>query len=232
MGSLTSTSIISQGMLLAGRDDLATPALGWLNSWLRSQYAAWPWPFLLKRLTNQALATGTTSYLFGAGSGGTSDWVHQVRDPIMLRTSDYGTRQMARVRQLIGGMPEIDPEWDETLTDSTTQRAVPILFKVRATQVGGQWELIPQRAPDRALLMTIDYQFLPADLAAGGTPIYPNDDTLIQLIKAKTFEYTQRLKEAQMAMEEVRAMTVNDRIKWGVVEGTNDQIQLDTKVFR
>lgn len=233
MGSLANTSIISQGMLLAARDDLQTQALGWLNTWLQSQYAAWPWPFLLRRVANQALVAGSTSYTFGAGSGGTTDLVHQVKDPIMLRTSDFSVRQVARVRQLIGGQPVIDPEWDENMVDSATQRGIPELFKVRThATVFGQWVLWPQRVPDRNLLITIDYQYMPAAMTIGQTPVYPNDDTMVQLVKAKTFEYTQRLKEAAAAMEEVRAMTINDRLKWGSVDGTNDQIQLDSKVYR
>jgi hypothetical protein len=232
MGALTNTSIISQGMALAARDDLATSALTWLNAWLRSQYAAWPWPFLMKRARNQTLSAGTTSYTFGAGSGGATDWVHQVRDPVLVRSADYGTRNVIRIRQLVGGQPNIDPEWDEDMVNSSTSRALPSYFKVRASTVGGQWILWPQRVPDRDYTISIDYQFLPADMVAGATPIYPGDETMVQLIKAKSYEYSQRLKEAAAAMEEVRQMAVNDRLRWGTVDGTNDQMQLDSKVFR
>lgn len=233
MGALTAQQIITEGGLLAGRSDLSTRALSWLNTFLRAQYTAWPWPFLYKRTTDISVAAGTASFNFGAGANGETLHVQHIRDPVKMRTSDYSLKKIARIRQTVDGQPIYDPEFDESLQTPTTQRGVPEMFKVRASNtVGGQWALWPLPIPDRALLVTLDYLLLPADLALGGTPIYPADETLIHRVYARTLRYMGDLEAAAIADEEVRNMTINDRLKYGSSPGTGDVLQLDPGTFR
>lgn len=233
MGALTATNVINEGMLLAGRDDLATRGLAWLNTWLRAQYQSWPWPFLFKRRLDLTLAAGTASFAIGAGSGGETLPIQQVRDPVKLRTSGYTLKRLARIRQLIDGQPIIDPDYDEALRDPATSRGVPDVIRVRASNtLYGEWTLYPTPIPDRDLLVTLDYIVLPADVVGANTPIYPADETMIHRVYARTLRYAGDLEAAGIADEEVRQMTINDRMKFGGTVGTGDILTVDPGVYR
>lgn len=234
MGALTAAQIISEGQLLAGRDDLSARALSWLNTFLRSQYLAWPWPFLFKRLKDVSLTAGTATLTLGAGSGGESLPIQQVRDPVKMRNSTYTLKSLARIRQLVDGQPVIDPEYDEALRDPNTTRGIPSVIRVRASNsTYGEWTLYFTPIPDRDLLLTFDYIILPATITdTSSIPVYPNDETLIHRVYARTLRYAGDLEAAAMADEEVRNMTVNDRMKFGGTVGTGDILQVDPSVYR
>lgn len=231
MGQLTRLQIVTQGQLQAGRDDLATPLNIYFNAWLRSQYAAWPWPFLVRKQTGLALAAGAASISFGAGATVTPE-VQRIIDPIFVYDSTYTTKARSRIRQLTSG----DLLEDETINNPAIWRGLPTTFKVRADPtLWGKWTLVPIPIPDRNYLLTFDYLHQPADVAADATvPIYPNDRTMIQAVFSETLKYANGADDPayQQALDVLGAMTIDDRVKYGVVPGTNDVVQLDQSIFR
>lgn len=232
MGTLARSEIVARGLRLAGDTTLTTRANEWLNSWLRSQYAAWPWPFLIKRASSLTLAQGATSLTVGAGSGGVSDVIRQVRDPIFVYTTDKSMRVKARISQIA------DPSLaaDES-TILSTAIGVPPYFKVRAEGTTfGKWVLYPSLIPDRALLVAFDYLVQPADIdtSTGGdstVPLYPDDETMIQAVFVAGLKYLKRYDELATEDATLSAMKSGDRLKWGEVLGTNGAMGLDPNVF-
>lgn len=232
MGQLSFATIVSEGLLLAGDDSLTTRANVWLNAWLRSQYAAWPWPFLQRRATGVSLASGATSLSFGAGAIVTPE-VKRILTPVFIYDSAYTTAKRVSVRTLTGG----ELVEDETVNNPSNNIGAPARFKVRAdTSLWGKWLLIPTPVPDRTYLLAIDYIVQPADISTTtDVPLYPNDRTMIQAMKHAALDY---LKEADApaALDVLASMVIDDRVKYGEVTGTNDQLGslmgLDTGYFR
>lgn len=244
MGEKTAAEIISEGMNLAGRDDLATPALTWLNNWLRSQYAAWPWPFLYKRAIDVPMNAGAQTLRIGGGTLETLA-IRRIMDPVRIRTADYSVQQIARIRQMVD--PRQEPWIDEAMTNPASRNGIPELFKVRAKPVDGTtptlptqtgvWDLIPDFIPDRNLLITIEYMVMPGNLVAANYPLYPEDQTMVQHIYARTLRYTAGQDPEQIANADKQdgitgEMAVADRLKYGMQDGTNDRLDLDQSIFR
>lgn len=234
MGANTVAEIIAEGTSLAGRDDttVTTKALGWLNKWLRSQYQAWPWPFLIQRRSGLALVAGTQSILVGGGNSGITHQIKKVEDSFFLRTSDFGGRYRPRIMNSTNVPLELDPDMQNT----TTQRGPPERIQVRAgtSPTNGVWQLIFYPTPDRAYLLNFDYQFLPAaHTVTSDIPLYPNDQTMVQLIAGKTRQFADGLDDpaAVAALDVAAAMAIDDRTKSGQIPGTNDVWGLDGGVF-
>lgn len=228
MGDLTRAQLVSAGLNKAGNTDLTTLANVWFNAWLRSTYAAWPWPFLQRRITAVSLTTGATSLSLGNGSNGVTAEIQRIHDPIWIGQGTYSTRALARIRQLHGG----DAEKDEYLRPST-EKGLCTEFKVRADSSSpGRWTLIPYPFPDKNYLLAIDYQERPAAISADATvPPYPNDRTMIQAVICDALQY---MKDPAYRdeLEVLAAMVVDDRVKFGEVTGLNDELGLDPKTFR
>lgn len=228
MGQLTRDTLISEALLIAGDDSLSTRAVVWLNAWLRSQYRAWPWPFLHKRVSGLALNAGVQSLTLGNGSGGVALEIQRILDPIFVYDSSYSTRHRAR----IVNVHTHDLGADETVNNPASYRGLPGQFKVRAASTWGQWIIYPTPIPDKAYLLAVDYLEQPADLSGGSLiPVYPNDRTLIQSIVASAYQFMDDERYGD-ALQILGAMTIDDRGKYGEVAGTNDQLGLDPGVFR
>lgn len=235
MGQLTRTQIVTQGMLLAGRDDLASVVNVDFNAWLRSVYMGWPWTFLKAKKTALSLVTGATSVAVGGGSGGVTLGIQKILQPILVYNSTNTTRFKADIQQLTGG----GVEWDETVNPSATWRGIPQKFKVQQRSTWGSWDLIPAPFPDKDYLLTFYYLAQPADIdttSSGDStvPIYPNDRTMIQACMAQTLLYKEGADDSsyRAALDVLDAQVINDRVKYGAVPGDNDLVQLDSSVFR
>jgi hypothetical protein len=140
---------------------------------------------------------------------------------------------------VIANIVQLQGTFDDIGFDNTVRRGVPLSFKVRAGTLWGNWSLVPMLVPDRDLLLTFDYQEQPADLAvaAGGdssVPIYPNDLTLIQavVLDAVIDMYGVDSSEASAATDEFSALAARDRMEYASVPGTNDELGLDSSVFK
>src|SRR5947208_1323162 len=110
MGKLTLGTIINQGIQLAGKQasnaSLITFVTTEMNAWLRSTYKGWLWPWLNVQATAISLSSGATSLTLGGGSGGITNDIADVFDPIWIYASGYTLAQAARVRQLRGGLAQ------------------------------------------------------------------------------------------------------------------------------
>lgn len=236
MSKLTRLQIVTTGMLKGGRDDLASVMNERLNSWLRKEYASWPWTFLKRKKTGLVLATATTSLTIGAGSSSITEEIQRVLDPILVYNSTYSTKARARISQLVGG----GIDFDEIVNNPLTNIGIPTRFKVRAdTATWGKWNLIPFPVPDRDLLLTFDYLTLPADIdtsTAGDSeiPLYPSDRTMIQAVLTETLLDANGADDSayNAALDLLGSYTIDDRVKYGQVPGDNDLVQLDPGVFR
>jgi hypothetical protein len=229
MGVMTRTQLVSAALNEAGNTSLTTLAQGWLNDWLDSSAAGWPWPQIQRRIGNVALVTGTQSLSVGAGSGGITLRVLRIIDPIWVYSSDYSTRVRARVLPIT----QSALEWDETINDPTRNLGVPTRFKIRTDETTFfKWSLIPTPVPDRDLLLALDYLCIPAQLTGDSqVPWYPNDRTIRQAIKVAALAYMKRADELQGEREMLKSFVTEDKVKYGEIPGTNDQLGLDPATF-
>lgn len=230
MGALTATQIIDEGLQLAGDRSVATRALGWLNRWLASQYAAFPWPFLYRETSGVALNSGAQSITIGSGSGGVTEKIQRINDPIKLYNAAYNVQKVVRLQTMWGDSVEggatVNPASNLGIPD--TCRAKP------DTATFGKWVLQFNRVADRALLAEISHIILPDAVLASGVPLYPNDRTLTHAVMADALRFKKGGDdpEYQDARELVASMTVDDRAKYGMTPGLNTMLGLDTKTFR
>lgn len=242
MGQRTRASIVAEGLGKAGDVTLTSHANIWLNEWLMRQAKAFPWPNVQRSYKNIALGAGVQVLTIGNGNGGVSEIVSIVRDPLWLYTSDYSIQIRPRIRQLIGGQL-MD---DERVGNPLNVIGTPGAFKVRQSQVGistghpqyGTWDLLPWPVPDRAYLMAMDLQVIPAliDETIGGAgdsvvPWYPADRTMIHLVMTEALRWMKRMDEYGAAQGMLDQLTAYDRMTFGTVDGTNDNIGLDPAVF-
>ena len=231
MGAKTFSTIVSEGMLLAGRDDLATEVGAWLKDWLRQTYLSWPWPFLHRSRSALSLASGAASLTVGGGNGGVTPKIQKVLDPIWVYTSTGGIRTRARIRHLTGGN---DPTMEER-GQLSTWTGIPAAFRVRPdTSYHGVWNLIPLPTPDRDYLLAFDYIELPDDPADGDYPLYPNDMTLVNAASVATLLYANGADDPGYAdsLQLLARRTAEDRARFGNVPGINDAVGLDEGIFR
>jgi hypothetical protein len=116
-------------------------------------------------------------------------------------------------------------------------------MKVKQDDVWGRWSLIPTIVPDKAYLLAIDYIAMPDDIdetSAGDAtkPIYPSDITLVKAVVASALQYLADPRDgtsvaaAQAADEDYGASAVQDRIRYGYSDGSNDTLRLDSRVHR
>jgi len=226
MGRLTRDEVVSEGQLLAGRDDNATASAKWLQRWLDSIAAAWPWPQLQTEAIGINLPSGTTLLTLGAGSGGITALIQKVLDNVWCYTTDRTARKRVRIRhQLSDPGDRIQP---------TSMIGFPGSARLFYS-AHGQWQLSFDAVPDKDYLLTIPYLLLPAAMSAGtDIPWYPNDETMVQAVAFKNHEFYDG-KDApvtQAAQAQLAALVANDRIRFGTVTGINDALILDPTVFK
>lgn len=225
MGLLTADDIVSEGQLLAGRDDNATASLRWLQRWLNSVAASWPWPVLQTEAVGVSLAAGSTSLVVGGGSGGISDRIHKILDNVWVYDSTRTFRRRLRIRHQLGVPSDRIGPADQTGTPVTAR-----LF----TSAAGVWTLYFDPTPDRAYLLTVPYIVIPGDVQGTDVPWYPNDETMVQAVAFKNHEFFDG-KDAPVtnaAQQALGGLVANDRIRYGSVSGVNDFFKLDPTVFR
>jgi hypothetical protein len=233
MGQMTRQEIVREGLLFAGDSKLTVRAEIWLNTWLRSQYAAFTWPFLLKEKSNIPLLSGQASFLLGAGEGGVPEDIRRVIDPIWLYDTARNTRQQIRIQSFV----ETDTHNELEVNLAAHHRGLPVSARVAASNAKwGQWEIRFDKWADRNYIAMVKFYFLPANIALGSAgdairPIYPNDRTLIKVVEMEALRF-KRDPEAQTALEIVSSMVVDDRLKFGEVPGQGDYLDLDRSTFK
>lgn len=233
MAQLTRDQIVSEGQLLAGRDDNATASAAWLQRWLDSVAASWPWPLLQDELTGVVLATGASSLNFGQSTGESAK-VLKILDNIWLYDSTRTFRRRLRVRhQLNSPSDRIGPP-----TNIGTPATVRVFQRRSPTVAGaqgfGHWTLYFEPIPEREYLLSIPYIFLPEPMTAGtDVPWYPNDETMVQAVAFKNHEFYDGKDSpvTQAAQAALAGLVANDRIRYGATTGVNDFMMLDPSVF-
>lgn len=226
MARLTRDEIVSEGQLLAGRDDNATASASWLQRWLDSVAASWPWPILQVEATGITLAAAATSLRLGDGVGGIATKINKLLDNIWIYDSTRTWRRRLRIRHQLSS-----PHDRIGATDNTGTPTEIRLFN----NAHGQFTLYFDRIPDKEYLLTIPYIYVPAALSSGSdTPWYPNDETMVQAVAFKNHEfYDGKAAPVTVAAQQMLAgMVANDRIRFGSVNGVNDFLALDPTVFR
>jgi len=232
MGAKTLATIIEEGMLLGGRDDIETQVLAWVNNWLRQTYLSWDYPFLYRSREGLSLPAGTSSLDIGAGQSGVTVEIQRILDPIWAYKSDFTGKGQVRIRPLIGGNNERS---EDRVQSTLLNRGIPTQVRVRPySSAYGRWSLIFLPVPDVDYLLALDYIELPANLTTAGTPLYPNDSTLVQAATTATLLFANGHDSAdyQDAIQVLARKVAEDKSRFGSTPGINDQIQLDGGVFR
>lgn len=225
MAQLTRDEIVSEGQLLAGRDDNATASTRWLQRWLDSVAASWTWPVLQMETIDFPLISGSNSVTVG-GSGTIAAKVTRVLDNIWLYDSTRTMRRRLRIRhQLSSPADRIGPSAQQTGTPGNVR-----LFNPEH----GVWTLYFDTWADKDYLLSIPYTVLPEPLALGtDIPWYQNDETMVQAVCFKNLEYYNQKDspQTQAAQEQLAAMLVNDRTRYGQGPGINNKLLLNPVVF-
>ncbi|HEX2617372.1 MAG TPA: hypothetical protein VHL57_07500 [Flavobacteriales bacterium] len=219
-------------MELAGRDDLTTPVTKWVNNWLRQTYLSWDYPFLHRDREALSLPAGTASLVVGAGSGGITNEIQRVLDPIWIYTSDYTVKDQVRLRPLTGGR---DTRGENRIQDPNNSAGIPTQFRVRPyPNTYGKWTLEFLPIPDRAYLITFDYIELPALLVAADVPVYPNDLTLVQAAHVATMLHSNGhdSPDYQDGIQVLAKRVTEDKARFGHTPGINDVVPLNEGIFR
>lgn len=224
MGALTASEIVSEGQLLAGRDDNAVAALRWLNRWLRSVAASWSWPQLQREAIGLSLPAGTVGLVVGNGALITPP-VQKVLDNIWLYTPDKTFRKRIRIKHQLSEPSD--------LLSPDSQTGVPSTVRIFSNS-HGKWELTFWVIPNKDFYITLPYIESPVDVLTTDVPWYPNDETMVQAVAFKTHEFYDG-KEApatNAAQQLLAGMVTNDRIRFGSVVGINDTLILDPTTFK
>jgi hypothetical protein len=228
MGQMTVSAIVQHGLRKAARTDLTALATTELNIWLKKVAADWLWPQLVRRVTNVALSAGATSLSFGNGASGVTEEVLNIQDPILIFTSDFKSKGKVRVIKLI----DAPLSYDETVNDSTQNRGLPNVLRMRAdASTGGRWTLYPYPFPDKAYLLTVDCLVLPGDYTSGQKPWYPVDATMVQLVKVFALDYS-KADELYDEREVLAQMVGDDRFRHGQQEGWQSTVDVDSRWHR
>lgn len=221
----TFDDIVTEGMLKAGRDDLADRIRGYFNDWLGRQARSWPWP-TLTTVRQVALAAGTNVYTLTPPNG--EVWSRIIGETWLFNAQ--GTRQRVDVRQLTG-----TPVGLLAAGTGMSNRGIPTNGAYYKND-NAPWTVDFDKTLDRDVTWLSNVVLVPARIAAPWTsvPWYPEDDTCIEACALETLRFTNgpddSSVQAQMAV--VEGMVTKDRMRHGVSPGQNDVLLLDKGVFR
>lgn len=238
MARLTRDEIVTEGMLLAGRDPSSTAdftqTVGWLQRWLDSIASSWPWP-VLTTVTNSGIVipAGVNSILFGA-TNPTTDPTHapaekvlEILDGIWLYDSLGKPIWRLRIKPQTG--------FPDNLTGASQPRiGCPDSLRLFKHQ-GGIWRLKFDVQTDKVYNVAIPYIYLPLPLASGTSlPWYENDETMVQLVAFRCAEYFDGKDSpvAQAAQQQLASRVAEDRIRFGSAAGINTPFGLDPAMFK
>ncbi len=226
MANLTRDQIVSEGQLLAGRDNNETASAAWLQRWLDSVAASWAWPILHQEAVGIPLSAGATTLALGGGSGVLPVKVLKIQDNLWLYNAAGTVRRRLTIRHQLSAPYERTP----TSAIPGTPASVRIF-----TSTFGAWVLYFDVPADQDYLLSVAYIIQPPAMALGSqAPWYPNDETMVQLVAFKNHEFFDGRDSplTVKAQQDLAAMVAGDRIKYGAVTGINDVSILDPTVFR
>jgi hypothetical protein len=226
MGRLTRGELVSEGQLLAGRDDMATQAASWLQRWLDAVAASWPWPSLHSEAVGIALGTGVSTLTLGGGSGGITGDILKIQDNVWMYDSTKTFRRRIRIRHQLSAPAD--------RINASTMTGPPATARIFASTFG-KYTMYFEPIPDKDYLLTIPYLLLPAKLTTDAdVPWFANDETMVQAIAFKVSEFHNGKDHPVTSafQQNLAGLLSNDRIRYGAIVGVNDGMPLDPTVFR
>lgn len=242
MGVLTVDQIVSEGQLLAGRDDNAEASRGWLGRWLNAVAASWPWPQLQVESYNFVLPAGTQHMAFGNNPLGSSEGgnengpsykVLKILDNCWIFNVARTARQRLRIRQ------HLSEPVDRFQNPSNLRVGMPSSMRILPANLGdddkmGQWLLAFDVSPDQDYGLIIPHMKLPAAINTDSYPWYPNDETMVTLVAYKNLQFYDGEDSAatQAMKQQLAGLIAADRTRYGSVPGMNDSFSLDPTVFK
>lgn len=230
MAQNTRLGIITEGLALAGRDELADKAQPWLQRWLDAVAASWDWPML--RREHLGLAVGTSysaanGQTFGNGTG-PANKVLKVLGPISLSDNQYVLSSLQIINNR--SFPA------DRVQATGASQGQPTLVRL-AQSAFGVYKLYLNCVPDKTYYLNIPYKELPEALDDDNDiPWYPNDETMVQLIRFKALEFTDSgSPDMNLAQQQLVALLSNDRVRYGQLDEVSDggpMQMLDNNIFR
>jgi hypothetical protein len=223
MASRTFDDIVNEGMLLAGRDDLAVRIGGLFNDWLQRMARSWPWPDLTV-INTASVPAGTFAFPLVPDNEAGSVY-SRILDNNWLYRTDRSARQRLRIIQVTSDIPGFTAP---AIGIPTTV----ILYKDPDAVSG--WSFIFNNTTDRAYSLLFSAVKVPARVSTVEIPWYPEDDTCIQQVMTQTLLYSNGPEDGsyQAALEVLSQMVQRDRVVHGVTPSQNIVMQLNPGRFR
>lgn len=224
MGQMTRLQIVQEGQLLAQRKNADTLATGWLQRWLDSVAASWPWP--MNQGETIDVPVSSASITVGNGNGGITPKLLKVLDNIYIYDSTKSSFMRLRI------LPQLNRPQDR-IQPANAANGMPQNVRVFQSTFG-QWLLRFYPNPDKTYYLSVPYIQLPPTMAADtDIPWYPNDETMVQAVAFKTHEWFDGKDDNRTtaAQQLLTGALSNDRIRYGSVNGINDILQLDPVHF-
>lgn len=230
MAQSTRLGIITDGLALAGRDELSTLAQQWLQRWLDAVAASWDWPMLRKEHLGLAVTTAysaATGQTFGNGTGPTNK-VLKILNPVTISDNQYGLTVIPIINNR-----SVPSDRVQAVGQS---RGTPSQLRLAQTEFG-VWKLYLNNVPDKTYYLNVPYKELPAALDDDNDiPWYPNDETMIQLVRFKALEFADAgSPDMTIAQQQLAGLLSNDRVRYGQLDDVSDGGplgMLDRNVFK
>lgn len=226
MGTMTRGNIVSAGLTMAGNTGITGPAATYLNAWLGSVYASWPWPFLSGRWGPFSIAQGSQRLTVGAGSN-TSDLIQSIDRISTADTNQDGWNSDQIIYSADSAASMLDPIWT-----SANSRGAPSSTFLQPSSVQGQWHIDLSSIADKGYRIFIQGRARPADLTSDAqSPMYPNDLTMIHAIYVYALRHQQ---DERWGVEDqnLGGMLAADRVKYGKNSGRHQRVGLARHRFR
>lgn len=232
MGTRTLSSIITEGLELAGNTGLTARARAWVNSFVNTAHARHNWHFLRQRYGPFNIAKGDKSITLGDGTNITDKITH-IRRIYIADTVDSGFKGELTVTEAGEDEAADIPDWIDGDSQGTPLRAY--VEPASATSMY-QFKAFFAPVPDKAYRIQVLAQRKHADLSEGGsddgnTVFYPNDDTLIHAVYVAALRHQD---DPRFAVEEQALMrkVTADYISFGKPPGQAPKLRLSSRVFR
>lgn len=217
---------------------MATQGTLWLQLWLNSVAASWPWPALQYELhavplgpsAGGGIVVGADPHLHtGLDNSTIGQGILKVLDNIYVYNAEKTLRQRVRIRhQLSSPVDSTSPS-----TFVGVPKSVRVFPKPGSRNA---WVLLFEPWPNKDYLLTIPVIALPktADAVATEVPWYPNDETMVVAVAFKVSEFHDGIDapRTQGFQQRLAGLVAGDRTRYGSVPGTNDVLTLSPTVFR
>lgn len=194
MGFKTRDELITEGLEKAARPDITTRAQKFLEMWLDTVYASFPWRFLRSRYGPYTITSGSSSFEFGDTASGiasaVTDRILSIKRILIGDTANGGYQGECFTADDGDIDAELDPGLNDTTLSALPERAL-VSPAISGSYVGSsRWLIQFPYKTDKAYRALVVAHKLP-DYPSSGTvkPYYPNDSTMVQAIFLEALKY-------------------------------------------